>query len=75
MNILDRLRAAYAAFRNFGQKADCTYSIYIGDDRYPADSYRIDKYSGLPEWEFAGDEGKFRLKAYPGWILEELLSR
>lgn len=71
--MLDRIRAAYKAFRNFGQVTERRYSIYIGDVRYKADSYRIDQYSGLPEWEFSGDDGRFKLKAYDGWILEELM--
>lgn len=73
MSLLDRLKAAWNAFRdedgqiNQGHR----YGIVMGDSCYMADSYQIDPYSGLPEWDYSGIDGDIHCKRYEGWILKE----
>lgn len=69
-DIIDRLKAAYAAFRDYDTEPDHKYQICIGDARYTADSYKICSYSGLPEWDYSGLDGKIHCKAYDGWVLK-----
>ena len=69
--MLDRLKAAWYAFRDHDTEPDHKYHIVIGDARYMADSYRICPYSGLPEWDYEGLDGRIHCKAYEGWILKE----
>ena len=73
MSIIDRLRAAYEAFR--GEEEERSeyhrYGIVIGESCYLADSYTIDPYSGDPEWRYSGLDGEIRCKKYDGWILKE----
>lgn len=72
MSIIDRLRAAYAAFQGEEDAQEChQYGIVIGDTCYLADSYTIDPYSGDPEWDYAGLDGAIHCKKYNGWILKE----
>lgn len=75
MSIINRLRAAYEAFRSEEEEdADDPYHRYrivIGDSCYLADSYSIDPYSGDPEWDYSGLDGDIHCKKYDGWILKE----
>jgi hypothetical protein len=71
MSIIDRLRAAYAAFRGKEDDPYHQYGIVIGDTCYLADSYTIDPYSGDPEWDYTGQDGEIHCKKYNGWILKE----
>lgn len=74
MLLIDRLRAAWQAFRGEEEEEDepChRYGIVIGDSCYLADSYTIDPYSGDPEWDYTGQDGAIHCKKYDGWILKE----
>lgn len=74
MLLIDRLRAAWQAFRGEEEEEDepyHRYGIVIGDTCYLADSYTIDPYSGDPEWDYAGQDGEIHCKKYDGWILKE----
>jgi hypothetical protein len=63
MSIIDRLRAAYAAFQGEEDAQEChRYGIVIGDSCYLADSYTIDPYSGDPEWDYTGLDGAIHCK-------------
>ena len=68
--LLDRLKAAWEAFRNHDNEPDHKYHIVIGDARYMADAYSICPYSGLPEWDYDGLDGRIHCKAYGGVDLE-----
>jgi hypothetical protein len=72
MSIIERLKAAYEAFRGeeYAQEYH-RYGIVIGDSCYLADSYTIDSYSGDPEWDYSGLDGEIHCKKYDGWILKE----
>jgi hypothetical protein len=74
LKISDRLNAVWHVLRgddvgliNGGHR----YGIVIGDSCYMADSYTIDPYSGDPEWDYSGQDGKIHCKKYDGWILKE----
>ena len=73
MKILDRLKAAWAAFReddgpvNGGHR----YGIVIGNSCYMADAYRINEYDGCPEWYCSGIDGNIRGRKMDGWILKD----
>jgi hypothetical protein len=73
MGMIDRLKAALSALTeedepvNGGHK----FGIVIGDSCFMADSYTIDPYSGLPEWDYQGPEANIHGKRYEGWVLKE----
>ena len=73
MKIIDRLKAAWEAFRSEEEERSeyHRYGIVIGDSCYLADSYAIDPYSGDPEWDYSGLDGEIHCKKYDGWILKE----
>jgi hypothetical protein len=76
MSIIDRIKAAWQAFREEDEPANGghRYGIVIGDSCFMADSYTIDPYSGLPEWDYKGSEVTIHGKRYEGWVLKEFKS-
>lgn len=69
--MINRLKAAWNALWDQDNEPFHKYHIVIGEARYMADSYRICPYSGLPEWDYEGQDGKIHCKAYGEWILKE----
>lgn len=72
MSLLDRLRAAIDGFRYYEENEEPfhRHGIVIGDSCYLADTVRIDSYSGLPEWDYRGNDGVIHCKAFGDWILK-----
>jgi hypothetical protein len=73
MTLIDRLKAAWSALTEVEEPVNegHRYAIVIGDTGYYADSYTIDPYSGLPEWDYQGADGHIHGKRYEGWVLKE----
>lgn len=74
MSWLSRLQAAWTALIgeddgpvNGGHR----YGIVIGDICYEADVYRIDPYSGLPEWEYMDGKTRISCKRFDYWTLKD----
>jgi len=73
MGLIDRLKAAWTAFRedkeplNGGHR----YGIVIGDSCYMADAYRISEYDGQPVWYYSGADGNIKGRKMDGWILKD----
>lgn len=69
MKVIDRLKAAWEALKGTEEEpvnGGHRYWIVIGDSCYMADSYSIDPYSGLPEWDYQGPDGHIHGKRYEG---------
>ena len=73
MSVLDRLKAAWNAFReddsppNQGHR----YGIVVGESCYMADAYRVSEYDMQPEWYYVGPDGNIRGRKMDGWVLKD----
>ena len=75
MGLIGRLRAAWAALVSDEHDNEShRYGIVIGDMCYLADSYSVDPYNGLPEWDYHGADGNIHVKYYGDWVLKEYQS-